>query len=76
VSWWRRGLAATTPLVAVMAGSGGVDSSGGGDGRICTPGLAARRRRSTGARGEAESGVKSERVNELARVSHVFCPVA
>ena len=76
MSWWRRGLAATTPLVAVMAGSGSVDSSGGGDGRICTPGLAVRRWRSTGARGEAESGVKSERVNELARVSHIFCPVA
>ena len=76
MSWWRQGLAATTPLVAVMAGNGGVDSSGGGDGRICTPGLAARRQRSTGARGEAESGVKSERVNELARVSHIFCHVA
>ena len=60
----------------MATGLGGDDSSSGGDGRICTPGLAARRWRSTGARGEAESGVKSERVNELARVSHIFCPVA
>ena len=60
----------------MATGLGGDDSSGGSDGQICTPGLAVRRWRSTGARGEAESGVKSERVNELARVSHIFCPVA